>query len=460
MQLALLQIMFILMLIYFFGEFFVKILANIRLLDNTYNTLAIKFLISLMIINVLVINGFNLKNISKFTFIVSFIYLIYFIHQKIKNNNKNKILFDVPYLFIFVTLFFFLIKIIIEPVQLWDARSIWFYSGKIIYFNENYLFENFQNDFCNKCDYLLYPKLIPSLTAYIATIFGFWNDYVTKLSLFLLLIPAIFYLKDEFNNFLNFLLSLVLLIFSMGFFIWNGYADGYLAIYTSLSYLSLLRFIQTKKNYYFFVFFLTLSIIINLKIESIFFCFSIILFLFTIKNLSLLKKIFQKENIFILVLIFLPIMIWWIDTIFNFIQIESSPNIFKFNFFEYIKILFSDRTVLGARFNNYFTFVLSFVFLESKIIFTFILQFLIIFYARLVKLESKKIFNLFYLNIVPLIYTMIIIMFYFYIGYSRSLDSMENFIIASFDRLSLTVKSLFAINILLLITSYKFRSTN
>ena len=460
MQLALLQISFILMLIYFFGEFFVKILANIRLLDNTYNTLAIKFLISLMIINVLVINGFNLKNISKFTFIVSFIYLIYFIHQKIKNNNKNKILFDVPYLFIFVTLFFFLIKIIIEPVQLWDARSIWFYSGKIIYFNENYLFENFQNDFCNKCDYLLYPKLIPSLTAYIATIFGFWNDYVTKLSLFLLLIPAIFYLKDEFNNFLNFLLSLVLLIFSMGFFIWNGYADGYLAIYTSLSYLSLLRFIQTKKNYYFFVFFLTLSIIINLKIESIFFCFSIILFLFTIKNLSLLKKIFQKENIFILVLIFLPIMIWWIDTIFNFIQIESSPNIFKFNFFEYIKILFSDRTVLGARFNNYFTFVLSFVFLESKIIFTFILQFLIIFYARLVKLESKKIFNLFYLNIVPLIYTMIIIMFYFYIGYSRSLDSMENFIIASFDRLSLTVKSLFAINILLLITSYKFRSTN
>ena len=435
-------------------------LANIRLLDNTYNTLAIKFLISLMIINVLVINGFNLKNISKFTFIVSFIYLIYFIHQKIKNNNKNKILFDVPYLFIFVTLFFFLIKIIIEPVQLWDARSIWFYSGKIIYFNENYLFENFQNDFCNKCDYLLYPKLIPSLTAYTATIFGFWNDYVTKLSLFLLLIPAIFYLKDEFNNFLNFLLSLVLLIFSMGFFIWNGYADGYLAIYTSLSYLSLLRFIQTKKNYYFFVFFLTLSIIINLKIESIFFCFSIILFLFTTKNLSLLKKIFQKENIFILVLIFLPIMIWWIDTIFNFIQIESSPNIFKFNFFEYIKILFSDRTVLGARFNNYFTFVLSFVFLESKIIFTFILQFLIIFYARLVKLESKKIFNLFYLNIVPLIYTMIIIMFYFYIGYSRSLDSMENFIIASFDRLSLTVKSLFAINILLLITSYKFRSTN
>ena len=214
MQLALLQISFILMLIYFFGEFFVKILANIRLLDNTYNTLAIKFLISLMIINVLVINGFNLKNISKFTFIVSFIYLIYFIHQKIKNNNKNKILFDVPYLFIFVTLFFFLIKIIIEPVQLWDARSIWFYSGKIIYFNENYLFENFQNDFCNKCDYLLYPKLIPSLTAYTATIFGFWNDYVTKLSLFLLLIPAIFYLKDEFNNFLNFLLSLVLLIFS------------------------------------------------------------------------------------------------------------------------------------------------------------------------------------------------------------------------------------------------------
>ena len=174
-------------------------------------------------------------------------------------------------------------------MQLWDARSIWFYSGKIIYFNEGYLFEKFQNDFCNKCDYLLYPKFIPSLTAYVATIFGFWNDYVTKLSLFLLLIPAIFFLREEFNDTLNFFLSLILLIFSVGFFIWNGYADGYLAIYTSISYLCFLKFIQTQKNYYLFMFFISLSIIINLKIESFFYIVNF--FFFTIN-----KKFFIFEK--------------------------------------------------------------------------------------------------------------------------------------------------------------------
>lgn len=463
MQLALLQISFVLLLIYFFGEFFVKILINSRILDNNYNTLAIKFLISLLIINLLVIYGFNLKNILKLTFVISFIYLIYFIHLKLNSEKiyqSKKNFFNFSYFFTFITVIFFLIKIIIEPVHLWDARSIWFYSGKIIYFNENYLFENFQNDFCNKCDYLLYPKLIPSLSAYVATIFGFWNDYITKLSLFLLLLPAIFFLKDEFNTFLNFLLSLILLIFATGFFIWNGYADGYLAIYTSISYLCLLRFIQTNKNYYFFIFLLSLSIIINLKIDSLFFCLSIFIFLILTKNLSISKKIFQKQNIIILLLIFLPILVWWISTILNFIQIEVNPNIYKFNFFEYVKILLSNQAVLGSRFNSYFNFVLSIVFVESKIIYIFILQFLIIFYAYVVNLETKKIFNLIYLNIIPLTYTLIIAIFYFYIGYSRSLDGMENMIIASFDRLTLSIKSLFAVNILLLATSYKFKSIN
>ena len=273
MQLAFIQIGFIILLIYFFGKFFTYILISTKFLDRSYDTLTIKFLISLLIINSLVIYGVNLINISKLTFLISFISLIYFINQELNSKRKlqlNKIFFNTSNLFIFITLIFFLIKIIIEPVQLWDARSIWFYSGKIIYFNEGYLFEKFQNDFCNKCDYLLYPKFIPSLTAYVATIFGFWNDYVTKLSLFLLLIPAIFFLREEFNDTLNFFLSLILLIFSVGFFIWNGYADGYLAIYTSISYLCFLKFIQTQKNYYFFIFFIILSIIINLKIESFF----------------------------------------------------------------------------------------------------------------------------------------------------------------------------------------------
>lgn len=458
MQLAFLQIGFIILLIYFFGKFFTYILISTKFLDRSYDTLTIKFLISLLIINSLVIYGVNLINISKLTFLISFISLIYFINQELNSKRKlhfNKIFFNTSNLFIFITLIFFLIKIIIEPVQLWDARSIWFYSGKIIYFNEGYLFEKFQNDFCYKCDYLLYPKFIPSLTAYVATIFGFWNDYVTKLSLFLLLIPAIFFLREEFNDTLNFFLSLILLIFSLGFFIWNGYADGYLAIYTSISYLCFLKFIQTQKNYYFFMFFISLSIIINLKIESFFFILSIFSFLLLTKNFLFLKKIFQKQNIFVLYLIFIPILLWWLITLTNFSQIKVNSNIYSLSFFEYLESLVVEKKVLGSRFKNYLIFVISFVFIESKIIYAFLLQFLIILYSKFLKLEIKNKLEIINLNIIPLIYALIITIFYLYIGYTRSLNGMENMIIASFDRLTLAVKSLFAVNILFILNSYK-----
>lgn len=462
MQIALLQICFVILLVYFFGEFFVKILTKIKILNQDYNTLTIKFLISLSIINLLIIYGLSLNNISKFTFVISSIYFIYFLHEKLQvNKKKNSITNYLTFsnFFILFTTIFFLIKIIIEPVQLWDARSIWFYSGKIIYFNDGYLFENFQNDFCNKCDYLLYPKLIPSLTAYIAKVFGYWNDYITKLSLFLLLLPVLFFLKDEFRNFLNFFLSLILLIYATGFFIWNGYLDGYLAIYMSISYLCLIRFIENKKNYYFFISFLCLSILINLKIESFFYCISVLFYLIATNNFYVFKKIFNKENIFILLLIFLPIVIWWLRTFFDYADIKTNPNILTYSFYEFIKILFLNDDILGSRFNNYFIFVLNFVFIESKIIYIFLLQFIILIYAKIMNLETEKTFNITKLNILPLMYTLIITLFYFYIGYSRGLGGIESMIIASFDRLTLAAKSLFAVNILLLASSYKFNTS-
>ena len=94
MQLAFIQIGFIILLIYFFGKFFTYILISTKFLDRSYDTLTIKFLISLLIINSLVIYGVNLINISKLTFLISFISLIYFINQELNSKRKlqlNKI---------------------------------------------------------------------------------------------------------------------------------------------------------------------------------------------------------------------------------------------------------------------------------------------------------------------------------------------------------------------------------
>ena len=102
-----------------------------------------------------------------------------------------------------------------------------------------------------------------------------------------------------------------------------------------------------------------------------------------------------------------------------------NSNIYSLSFFEYLESLVVEKKVLGSRFKNYLIFVISFVFIESKIIYAFLLQFLIILYSKFLKLEIKNKLEIINLNIIPLIYALIITIFYLYIGYTRSLNGMK-----------------------------------
>lgn len=455
MLIIILKIIFLLSFFYIFGNLIFKIFSKLNIFEKNYNSVSIKFLISIILVNNLIIFGLKLDYILIlfYLIIITIAYNIYSYRLNLRFNyfqsniiSKNNIIFLITSLFLFI-------KIIIEPVQLWDARSIWFYSGKIIYFNNQYLLENFKNNFCDNCLFLFYPKLVPVLAALIAKTIGFWNDFLTKISLFLILLPALFFLKNELKIHITFLLGLLLIIFSNGFYIWNGYVDGYLSIYASLMYYSLIKYIDLKDDRYFFLTIIFLAICVNLKIESLFLIISSLILILVSNNTDLISKMFSKKFSVIILVFLLPSIIWILINYFNVSNSSFDTNDKIYSFSDYLSALFENREVLAGRYDNYIFYVLDMTLNKSKIIYFFSLILILKLLDNFNNFLNLTWGRLLFLQILPLIYLIIIIIFYLYIGYSYGLVSMKDWILASFDRYTLPVKGLLSINLILLFNS-------
>ncbi len=75
------------------------------------------------------------------------------------------------------------VKVMLDPLWAHDARSIWFFHAKILYFQSGWgTAESWQIP-----DQILYhfhyPKLVAALAAHTALISGQWNEYIPKLPL-------------------------------------------------------------------------------------------------------------------------------------------------------------------------------------------------------------------------------------------------------------------------------------
>jgi hypothetical protein len=134
-------------------------------------------------------------------------------------------------------------KILTEPLVAWDARSIWFFQGKIIFLSPAGLLTSAWAKAELAFSHPDYPKLIPLLGAQAGALAGFWNDHWPKLGLLVLL--ALFQLGLHalpFGSARAWLAGLVVFIVAFHL-LWNGYADGYLAAFTLLAILGLGRFL-------------------------------------------------------------------------------------------------------------------------------------------------------------------------------------------------------------------------
>lgn len=161
--------------------------------------------------------------------------------------------------FITYALVVLFIKETSEGLVEWDARSIWFFNAKILWHAGGLIpgieinHPSFTWTAVDHPDFgsILwahpdYPKLIPALAGQIATYFGFWNDYLTKISLFLVIGSPVLVMARFAKWSFSFVLLCFTLYCSAFAVLWNGYMDGGTALFSALTTYLLVR--HSEKN--------------------------------------------------------------------------------------------------------------------------------------------------------------------------------------------------------------------
>jgi hypothetical protein len=140
----------------------------------------------------------------------------------------------------------FVPRIIAEPLLAWDARSIWFFHAKMIYSAGALSRSTGLQHASAAFSFSYYPSLVPALAGQVAYLLGFWNEYVPKLSLLFLLLAPMAWLFSFARRSLTSLFLFLTVPFLFSTQMWNGYMDGYLALYFLVGALLLGRYIQER----------------------------------------------------------------------------------------------------------------------------------------------------------------------------------------------------------------------
>jgi hypothetical protein len=159
------------------------------------------------------------------------------------------------------------LPILAEPIQNWDARSIWFFHAKMIYHAGSLTSSaGFQEHAFSHPDY---PKLLPALAAQVAHARGFWNEFLPKTSLLLLLVPAVLGYFSFWRAPLSFTFLASLSFLRLETLLWNGQADGFLALFGGLATLSFGRWLGSGRTLDVALGVVSLGIACSLKNEGV-----------------------------------------------------------------------------------------------------------------------------------------------------------------------------------------------
>jgi hypothetical protein len=142
--------------------------------------------------------------------------------------------------------FLFTVPILLTPLTDWDARSIWFFHAKLIYFAGGLTEATGLNAPSVQFSHIGYPYFISVLAAQTAHLTGFWNEYLPKTSLLIILIPAVLAGAGQTikGAWISNIALIALLFLSPGNMLWIGSMDGYLALYATLACISMVRWFR------------------------------------------------------------------------------------------------------------------------------------------------------------------------------------------------------------------------
>ena len=259
-----------------------------------------------LVLSFLILNNYLLLSLNFSLLLIKINFLIFLVTVLIF---YSKNFFENPFLKIF---FLFIIFISLgTPTFDWDPRSIWLFHAKRIFYDQSIfsIGDNYAAFSHNE-----YSSLAPAFASSLAFLVGHWNEVFPKLSFTLMFLPPLILIYSFLKN-THYLIFLSIVFFTIGKFLFNGWADGLVAIYFGSSALLMYIIIIAdtdfyKKKLFFyliaFCFFTSLTLIKNEGIALL-----LILFV-TAFLMKLYKKELRKDisKLFYLSISFLPIILW------------------------------------------------------------------------------------------------------------------------------------------------------
>ena len=185
----------------------------------------------------------------------------------------------------------YVFPIFLDPLHAGDARSIWFFHGKMIHYAGGLTAATGLDAPAVIFSHVDYPKPVGVLAAQIAMLAGFWNEYLPKGSLAVLLLPPLLGVVSFFRGIrLSAVFLVVVLFFGAGWHLWNGYMDGYLALYAAVALLFLGRWLDSGSGIDLSAGIVFLGVAMNLKNEGVLFALALATALLFVRDSGLVIR--------------------------------------------------------------------------------------------------------------------------------------------------------------------------
>lgn len=153
-----------------------------------------------------------------------------------------------------------------EPLLEWDARSIWFFHAKAIFFDGGLKASPFWNNPAYDWSHKDYPELLPMLAARYAAFTGAWNEFAPKGALVPLAAAGFLGLLAAAPAAFPVLAPAAVIL--LGASLWNGYMDGWIAVYGAVAALSAAAWMENGRRPHLILCAAALGIALCLKNEG------------------------------------------------------------------------------------------------------------------------------------------------------------------------------------------------
>lgn len=135
-----------------------------------------------------------------------------------------------------------------EPLKRWDARSIWFFHARMIWTEGGLRRHGGWAHPSIAFSHPDYPNLVPAIAAQLGWMKGFWNEFLPKGSLVVMLVPLALWIFTFRQRLGSLILVALFCFFSLDGWLSNGYMDGYMALYAGIGLMLFGRYLSAGRE--------------------------------------------------------------------------------------------------------------------------------------------------------------------------------------------------------------------